>query len=85
MQQNDDLIFMKNEYDETFLNWVKQSQIVQIITRMNQIIFVRDVITAITRMYQYQNNQCSKNRVNMLWDYTQLSIRHDFFCCNNVV
>ena len=65
MQQDDDLTLMKNEYDETFLNWVRQTQIVQITIRMTQIIFVRGIITAITRTYQYQDNQCSKSRVNV--------------------
>ena len=53
MQQSGGMVFMKNDYGGTFLSWIKADQIVQIITRMSQIIFVRNIVVAIIRMYQY--------------------------------
>ena len=60
------MTLMNGEYDETFLEWVKQNQIVQITSRMNQSISVRDRISIITRVYQYQGDTCVKSRVEMI-------------------
>ena len=48
MQQDGEMILMNQTI---FLEWVRQNQIVQIINRMAQIIFVRDVVNSITRTY----------------------------------
>ena len=63
MQQNDEMIFMN---EAIFLKWIRQNQIVQIINRMIQIISIRDVVNSIIRTYQYQNNICIENRVNVV-------------------
>ena len=56
---------MNDDYGGTFLGWVRQGQIDQITTRMGQIIPVQSRIVAITRVYQYQDNTCTKNRVEV--------------------
>ena len=63
MQQGDGMALMDGT---TFLGWVRQNQIVQIINRMAQVISVRDVVSSIIRTYQYQGNICIEDRVDVV-------------------
>ena len=48
-----------------FLDWVRRGQIVQIIDRMAQVISVREVVIAITRTYQYDDDTCCEDDVDV--------------------